>query len=508
MEVENWIRIPAALVAGTAVFLILTRILRVAQRNPFVKRIRIPVTILSFCASVAILRLVYPFPVPSRAWLGFKAFCLLIGAYAVIASLEFLFFDILLIRRREKPFPVLLRDMLRWILSAVILLIILRFTFDIDISSLIFTSAALTLILGFALQDTLGNLLAGITINLERPFEIGDWISVGSWTGAVVDMTWRATRIRTLDNDYVIIPNASIAKEEVINHHAPSRVHARHLSVGVSYSAPPSRVKQAMVESALATRGVLQKPAPNVTLVEFGDFSITYELKFWIDDFSQYRVIEGDLQSNIWYRFRRYAIEIPFPIRNVTLRTVSEGDLQREEERRRAEIARILMPVDILRPLSEEELITLIPLTKIQRFCADEVLVRQGEPGDSFYVVKEGNVEVLVSSDGKSIKVAELGPGAFFGEGSLLTGEARSATIRALNDVEVVVIDKEAFSKVLQAKPSIAEDLSQIMERRQRENAERIAAQKGEEEASKVVVESSSRILGKIKRFFGLGGGS
>ena len=468
------------------------------------KRITPPLTLLLLYFAFLIFRLFYPFHIPSNVLQYIEVFFLFLSIYIVIVLTETIFADYILPLRRKAPPPTLLRDIVRWILAVIVLFALLKGVLNIDLSPIIFTSAAVTLILGLALQDLLSNLFAGFTLHMERPFKIGDWVLAGSQVGEVVNVTWRATRIKTLDGDYVIIPNSTISKDEIINYYAPSRIHARHIKVGVSYDAPPNKVKDVMVNAALSSKRVLPDPAPEVWLVDFGDFSITYELKFWIDNYRLYNQIEDDVHTRIWYAFRRNGIHIPFPIRNIYMRSIPKGEQERAREREIAEKVAAMRPVEILRPLSDEELVTLASKVHTHFYGRGEVLVRQGDGGDSFFIVTDGRVAVSVEDTrGRSAVVAHLEGGDFFGEGSLLTGEPRSATVTAAEDTRIILIDKPSFSHILTQNPSIAESLSKILESRLRELAEKKAA--AEEVAGKAIdVEPFTVILKKIRRFFGV----
>jgi len=469
-----------------------------------ISRVTPLVTVLLVYFAFLLFGLFYELPLPSKVATYIETFFLFIGIYVIILFIESLLADCLFPLRRRVPPPALLRDIIRWTLGVLVFFVLLRVMLKIDLSPIFFTSAAVTLVVGLALQDLLSNLFSGITLNMERPFRTGDWVMAGSETGEVVETTWRATRIKTLDGDFVVIPNSTISKEQIVNYHAPSRLHASHIKVGVSYEVPPSKVKEVMREAALQTDGVLKEHSPAVWLTDFGDFSITYEMKFWIDNYQLHNQIEGEVRTRIWYAFRRNGISIPFPIRNVYMRSISKEEEETERERSIAQRMAVMRPVEILKPLSEDELWNLASRVTTQHYGKGEVLVKQGEPGDSFFIMKDGEVEVSIANQkGERTVITHLGVGEFFGEGSLLTGEARSATITAIRDTQVIVVSKSSFADTLSANSSICTELSKILERRLRELGERRAALE-KTAKTEIKVESSSKILRKIKNFFGL----
>jgi len=181
------------------------------------------------------------------------------------------------------------------------------------------TSAVFSAVVGLAFQDILVNFLSGLIISLEKPFQIGDWVMVGEKDGRIADIAWRTTKLRTRENDYIIIPNSIIAKGQIINFYRPSRLHMVKTTVGVHYDIPPLKVKQILLRAARETGGVVESPQPEVHLQEYGDFKIDYELRIWIDEYENLPEIEDALHTSIWYLFKRDKIIIPFPIRTVHL---------------------------------------------------------------------------------------------------------------------------------------------------------------------------------------------
>jgi len=427
-----------------------------------------------------------------------------LGFYLAIKIFEYLGFDLLLSNSKKAQVPQLLRDIMRWMLAILVFFIILKMNLGVNLGPLFATSAALTFILGIAMQDVLGNLFAGIALNLERPFAIGDWVMINDQEGQVENMTWRATRLKTFTDDYVIIPNSEIAKNEIINYSHPTPIHARELVIGVPYDAPPSLIKKVISEAMSEAHGVIRDPRPMVWLKEYDDYTINYRVKFWIDDFGDLYEIEDDVMSRIWYYFKRNGIEFPYPISDV--RVSSPSAAERAELRKRSEqqATRLLKQVPVFAPIPEKDLKTLSLSLQAKTYASGEYLVKQGQDGDSFYIIDKGSVEVLVTDqDGRQTKVAELGAGKFFGEMSLLTGEKRSASIRAVADVKVLVVEKKDISPILTANPKIAESLSKMIEQRQKENLERIAKSRAISEEERRAASSAS-ILKKIRNFFAM----
>ena len=375
--------------------------------------------------------------------------------------------------------PKIFRDIIRVVLVAVVIMFVLKTGFGVELGALLTTSAILSAIVGFALQDTLGNILAGLAIYVEKPFEVGDWIQVGDREGMVDQMSWRTTRIWTRDNDYVVLPNGVIAGGQIVNYNTPERLHREHFRVGVSYAAPPNKVKNVLLRVVRdsARYGILMDPAPEVVLISYDDFSIEYDVRFWIRDYRKKETIQDSVRARVWYYFRRYGIEIPFPIRNVYLRPVSRKAEQEQEKREKQELQYALERVPILEPLDETDIARLMEEVEVQHYAAGEDLVRQDEPGDSFFIILRGNVAVIIRDEtGQEHEVSSLGKYDYFGEMSLLTGEKRNATVRSSEDCTVAVVEREAFKHVIEANEAILESLTDIVHTRLEQNRQKLEA--------------------------------
>jgi len=433
---------------------------------------------LGVLAHPGLLGPVHPLTEPGtmRAVNGILALWVLI---LLVQVLEPFLFAWMVPASRRQSFPTILRDIIRVLLIVIVVMLVLKTGFGVGLGSLLTTSAILSAVIGLALQSTLNNILAGITIFVEKPFEVGDWIGVGDKEGMVDQMSWRATRIRTRDNDYVVVPNSVLAEGQLVNYSKPARLHREHFSIGVSYAAPPNKVKKVLMEimADAARHGILHDPPPEVLLRTYDDFSIGYDLRFWIEDYRKRDIIQDAVRSRVWYYFRRHGIEIPFPIRDVTLRPISRKDVEERGRRTQADILEAVRRVAVLQPLSDADLERLVPEVGIQSYASGENLVVQGESGDCFYIILQGRAAVFIRNEqGSEIEVAVLGRHDYFGEMSLLTGEPRNATVRAADDCLVAVVNRDAFKCVIEANVAILEALTDIVHGRLETNRLRLAA--------------------------------
>lgn len=426
-------------------------------------------------------------------------------AYFVIEIGNLFLIDFLLVEVQKARISALLRDITKVILYVVVLLALLGTTLKIDIASLITTSAIFSLIIGLALQDTLGNLFAGLSLQIDNPVKVGDWVLINNQEAKVLEINWRGIRLLTRSNDTLVIPNNAVSKADIVNYRLP-RLHLCRRKIGTSYGDPPNKVRKILLGICRDTDGVLDDPPPTVHLLEYSDFSINFEIRFFIEDFDHRPAIESAVMNQIWYQFRRNGITIPFPIRTVYLK---EEKVRVEE--RLADLLKILGKVDFLAPLSEDDRRLLAADTLSHLYAHGEVLFRQGEVGDTFYIIKAGTVEVEVAdARGKTAVIAKMGSGDFFGEMALLTGEPRSATIRVVEDSEILSLGRESFATLLSANPPVAEAMSRVLAHRlaaRQEALEKMEAeyQVGVKEASAAREASlQQKILSGIRAIFGM----
>ena len=428
----------------------------------------------------------------------------LVFTYAALRLGLYLYGDLFVVRWKQGSFPAAFKNIITALVIIVVALVLLKEILDINVTSLIATTTVLTATIGLAFQSTLANMLAGLTIHLEKPLKQGDWISAGGHEGRVLDITLRSTRIINIDHNEVFIPNSKVLSEAVVNYSLPDTVQVRKLTVGVSYAVPPNKAKTAILDVLSAVPAVLRSPAPVVRVISYGDFSIHLEMRYAINDFANHVEIEMEIMNLIWYKFKRSDIDIPFPVRSVHVKQVTPETAHAEQERKTAEIMDLMARVEIFSPLSTAELKHLVDQICVRPYAAGEVPVRQGAPGNSFFIIKSGRVDVVVEkSSSESAVVATLGPGNFFGEMSLLTGAARTASIRVKEDAEFIVIDKENFGSTLTNNPSIAESLSLILSERQAG----LVAERDKLDATALERRKrneSGQMLSKIKDFFGL----
>ena len=332
-------------------------------------------------------------------------------------------------------YPAILQDFL--VIGLLVLVATLVFH-----DKLLTTSAVSAVVIGFALQDTLGNAFAGLAIQSERPFHVGHWIRVGDFEGRVTEVTWRATKLRTKSGNFVVVPNNIVSKEAITNYSEPSPTVRIDVEVGASYLASPGTVKSAIGEALANSSRALKTPAPDVVLASFDSSAINYRVRFWIEDYERDEAARDEVRTNIYYAFARHGIEIPWPIQVQYERDWEETNPQD----RTAERRRVLARIDLFAGLDQDTLSEIAEATKQRTYGNGEPIVRQGEPGESMFIVASGRAVVVLEPDRREIATIE--PGGYFGEMSLLTGDPRTATVLARGDTLVFEINAGSFRRL------------------------------------------------------------
>jgi len=403
-------------------------------------------------------------------------------------------------RRQGSPPPSLLDSVVSVLLYGIGMGAIASQWFEVELTPFLATSAVVGAVVGLALQDTLGNLFAGIALHSEAPVHVGDWVRVGDRDGRVEQVSWRAMRLRTWDGDTLTVPNNEVARHAVLNYSHPRAPHSRVIVIGVNYHTPPNRVI-GILRKVIEQVGLLEDPPSGVRIVGYLESAIHYEIRYYFAAYDDYRRLEGEIYRLIWYHFRRHGIEIPFPVRDVFLHRAAPAVQSRETPADRLE--RALRTVDLFRPLSDDELRKVMARSRPLHYAAGERVIEEGSPGDSFFIIDQGQVLVSKRMGGADREIARLMEGQFFGEMALLTGERRSATIEAATDVDLFMIDKPAFQEILAANPTIAVDISTLLSER------REALTHAQDDLTAPLLtpgagELKNDILGRIRAYFGL----
>ena len=358
---------------------------------------------------------------------------------------------------REIDIPSLFLDLARILGYTTVVGLCAAYVLHRDLGSLLVGSAVLSVTVGFALQETLGQFVAGLALRVARPFSIGDQIEILTQMGIVQKIEWRCTTVVSPTGDLVTIPNSKLAQEFIINHTGSVATRWRIIEVRAHFRHAPNHVKDVLTQACKAVTGVLKDPAPMVTLGDFKESSLLYRVAFCIPNFNLFPLLDSEVRESIWYFFRRNDIEIPYPARQIYYPTAEQSDPQDV-------VRQLLDEVDFFKVLDDSCLGKLSARVKFLLFAAGEVVCSQGEEGDSLYIIKRGVLRVeAVDDEGVVFLSTELSKGQYVGEMALLTGEPRSATVTAKTDAELVRLNKEDLRVVLEANPKVGEVISTVL---------------------------------------------
>jgi small-conductance mechanosensitive channel/CRP-like cAMP-binding protein len=496
---------------GLAVFALLMLIYRWLRRFRALRWVALPYTIGALTLGAALgLRLALDrtgLPIEGGTREVLLAVLVICWSFVALGLGEELLIDRWILRSGA-GIPRLMREIVRTAVFILAVLLTIRYVFDVPLSSIVISSTVLTAVIGFALQDLLKNVIAGIALQVERPFDVGHWVEINKQIGRVVEMSWRATRVITIDGNYVIYPNSTLAQSELINYTLGSPVQALHVQIGVAPHYPPNLIKRVLTEAALASPHVCRDPAPSIKLVQFGDYGVTYDIKFWLYSFDQYTDKRDAVMTSAWYFLNRAGVKLPFPIRQVYLHQVDPISESAEQHERVARLVADLRRVDLFAVLDDEELRRLAAHAQVRLYARGEVLVRQGAIDTTFFTIRSGCVRVEVDDNlgdqRAAMTVNQLGPGDFFGEMALLTGEPRRATVVAEEDTEALVVDRADLAPLLQANSELPEQLGAVLARRLEMNQVALAARS----TGDTPAQDGSRptLVHRIRHLFGLDG--
>ncbi|MDX2256922.1 MAG: mechanosensitive ion channel family protein [Pseudanabaenaceae cyanobacterium bins.39] len=360
--------------------------------------------------------------------------------------------------------PKLLIDLLRLFLVMMGVAIVLATVWNADLAGLATALGVSSIVIGLALQDTLGSVMSGIALLFERPFSVGDWLRVGEMVGQVIDINWRAVRLQTFNNEMVTIPHKLISNEIIHNFSRPIAIHAERIRHGFSYNDPPNLAKHVLLTTALETAGILKEPPPQVFTISYDDFAITYEVKFFIDNYGDIESIRDRFVSRIWYAAQRNNLTIPFPIRTLYHfhgPTTHAADTKKFTE--------TLQSLPSFVPLTNPDMIAenISDGIDLQHYGAGESVIRQGSQNNALYIVIAGQAVMTISDrEGQEQEILHINAGEFFGELNLFSGKPSPISIRAIADLEVMMISAQAVNQMIDRQPSFAREISQILENR------------------------------------------
>ena len=406
--------------------------------------------------------------------------------------------------------PRILIDLLTF-LGVLFAFIVVGQRAGFSIAGLITTSAVLTAVIGFSLQDTLGNVMGGLSVQLDKSLKIGDWITLGPGQpqGKITEIRWRYTAIETRAWETILIPNSVLVKSQLTilgkRTGEPTQLR-RQIDFFVNFRTPPTDVIEA-VEGSLRrdpVKSMALEPLPHVLFIGVEDSFAHYCVRYWLTDLAADDPPDSATRVRVWFALRRANIpmSIPASAQFLTLDSPDREVRKEVEEHQRRMTA--LASVDLFRGLPEDRRKELANDLVYAPFARGEAVTREGESDDGLFMLVSGQGSVRIGANGETREVAQLTPGQFFGEMSLMTGEARTASVVAATDLVCYRLEKAAFQRVLRDMPALADQIAEILVRRRTALSQ---VQTEREEVQRTRVETAKQdLLGRIRGFFGMPG--
>lgn len=424
----------------------------------------------------------------------------LLGMALVITVVRFL---ILLITKtvyrnaEQGEISSLLKTVLSIIVYIVAFFIIFQSQFPgVQLTALFTGSTIIGIVVGLALQDTLGNLFAGLALQADAPFQVGDVLIIpGRGEGVVEGVSWRGVTIRTFQNKLLVVSNSVLGKE-ILEVAPKDNLNAKLVFFNTEYENSPARTIHLIREAVRSVDNVSDKIRPVVRIRSLAADGIDWEIKYWLDDYRQQYDTDALIRQRIWYAFKREKIEFAFPARTIHFQPQSAASSTEEQEK---SFAARLGNVSIFAPLSETEIQQLSATSSSRTYAPGETIVRRGDAGGSMFVVAQGSVEVKIAGSGSNKTISSLQQNDFFGEMSLLTGEPRSADVVAAEETEVLRIDKAGLQAILESNPALVESICDLIDQR-KALIERLDA----ENLAQNPLQDTKGVMRSIKAFFGL----
>lgn len=381
----------------------------------------------------------------------------------------------------------------------------------LDLSSILTTSAVMTGVLAFSMQDTLGNLLGGLALQLDSSIKVGDWVEIADTSGRVSEIRWRYTAIETRDWETVILPNSLLSrgKFSIIGRRIGKPLLWRRsicFEVGYEYLAGHviDIAQNAVRNGHIAN--VADTPAANCLLAEFNPSASRYTLRYWLHNIEADSSTDSEVRRRVYAALQRAGIKLPYPQYHIHMTNKNDKYEQNERLRSIKERLDALQHVELFNTLHDDELVGIAELLVYTPFAQGDILMRQGEIANWLYIIINGVADVFLElPDGGRRKISTVHGGCFLGEMGLMTGDPRSASVIAKSEVLAYRLDKDSFQKIMDNRPELAVEISNLLVRR-RFALDDMQQQLDSESVARLMAQQQKKFLEKIRSFFGLEG--
>lgn len=369
-------------------------------------------------------------------------------------------------QRGHRAVPRLLLAVPRLLVLLASAWLLIAGVWGVDLSAALTALGVTSLVISFALQDTLGGIASGFTLLADQPFSAGDWIQSADVEGRVIDVNWRSTRIENRNGDLVVIPNGQLAKATIINYDQPTRLHRVTVPVQIERSAAPTLAKAMLLDAAQSTAGVLTEPAPAVFVTNIADPVVDYVAHMWIDDYSVAPRVRADFASLVWYLSYRHGVPLPNPAQDLYLFDGASSALQAQTSS--ADVRRALTGASLFAEASDEVLDGVAAASSIERYQQGEIVIDSDEPGD-LCLLDDGRARlVLEADDAAPLEVLDHAMGEVLGLLGELPNTDRRAVVIASSDCRIVRIPAHTAAGAVAASGALSAALDHLRASRRR----------------------------------------
>ena len=366
----------------------------------------------------------------------------------------------------QSRIPSLVLNIARLFFILLSVAFVLSIVWGIDLGRMLAALGVGSIVLGLALQDTVGGLFAGITLISARQFKVGDWLQTGDVTGKVLTVNWYSTSLETFEKDLLVIPNSVLASDTFTNFSQPTSVHMERFVIQFWEEQPPNKVREALLEAAHAAPEVLDDPAPEVLLIEYGDDAGAYEAHIYFADYARIDQVRDSYLTHAWYAAKRHNIVFPYEDLQLYHFQGEELDMGSSEAIEPKDLVDRLEELEAFK-LSREELEFLTTDANIDRFGNREKILTAGTPSDGLFVVLSGAVRKIVpGNNGVKYNAGVVQAGEFFGVISAIRDTDSLITVYAESDTELVKVSVKQLQEVLKSNTAFALEMEKNIETR------------------------------------------
>ncbi len=411
-----------------------------------------------------------------------------------------------LVFKRQPKETRFLQDLFAGIIYIGAVLGIVAEVFDMRISGLLAASGVIAIVLGLALQSTLGDVFSGIVLNLAKPYRPGDWVildsgqvggQAGGLEGRVLETNWRATHLLTRSNDVALIPNSIIAKAKLVNASGPTQAHGIFLVVRLDPAYAPSSSVGVLATALLSCTRILRMPRATVMIRSLDAVALECELLFFVATIDEWPEAQNEVFDRVYRHCASAGIRLAPPADSALILPPRDPPLALHEIPKR-----LLERLPIFLPLSNDERLLLAPKMHRRTYKAGDIVVEQGVVSSALCILVSGVLAALKSHDGVDAEVLRYAPGDCFGQASVLTGARTVFKVEALTRTVVYEIAKDDLAPILKARPAIAAELGQIMAMREAAGKDRLSELDG---LDRHADDLATRLGDHVRALFGLG---